>query len=865
MDSTKIAQQASEYLNQGEYNQAIALYEQCIQANPALTYNYWYLGLAWLLQGEESEAQAIWLSAMAETPEEMDNLIVELLEILTTKAQEYVGLRKPQLAEKIYWQIIELDATQTEAYYNLGNALAQQGNFEQAIECWQQSIELETNLVDAYKNQGRVWQKLENFPDAIANYLKALELQPDYYTAYNLGLCFSQIGKFDDAIACFQTAIEINPDYTPAYSDLGNLLLQQNQLEQAILFFSQAIQLNPNFAQSYCHWQDILSQQEKSSEVIHTNACLLKALHLPEKGFKTYFYLGKLLAKANNLLSAIALYQKAAELKSDLPELYWQMGKALAEIGDLETAIANYQKAINLEPYLDSSYLNLGISLAKKGDLLAAIATYNQALEINPENPETYFYLGCALSNIGQLDEAIANFHKNLELQPESSQTYLNLGTTFAQQNHSEKTLECFQKLLQIKPDLAQSIYDLMMNLCQQGWLNQQTQSFQKLLPVEPPLTFYETTFDWAVNQKLENTNYFPIYPEDTIYLTPPFTPEENIHFSFRFGNQIQIPASFVAIVPDGRYWLNQAQDKSAVITSDNQLLGDISPEFPVLSPGHPDNHPSKHSIFSLSKLPPMEKLNETVAILAGLLNDTYFHWMFDILPRIELLHRGNIEITKIEKFLVSSHLPFQKETLNLLGIPETKILETHKYPHIQATKLIVPSFPSTIAWMPKWVCDFLRTQFWQQPAIAKTEKIERLYISRKDTANRRIINEDEILDLLKNFGFKSIVLESMPVVEQAALLTNAKVVIAPHGGGLTNIVFCHPGTKVIEIFSPNYVYPCYWLVSNLINLDYYYLLGENPEGFYLHKLLYPNARIEDIFVNPTELLKILHFAGITS
>ncbi|MFB2898136.1 tetratricopeptide repeat protein [Aerosakkonemataceae cyanobacterium BLCC-F50] len=864
MDITKIAQQATEYLNQGEYNQAIALYEQCIQANPALTSNYWYLGLAWLLQGEESEAQAIWLSVMTETPEEMDNLIVELLEILTTKAKEYLDSRKLQLAEKIYWQILELDATQTEAYYNLGNALAQQGNFDRAIECWQQSIELQPDLVDAYKNQASVWQKLEKFPDAIANYLKVLELQPDDYTAYNLGLCFDQIGSFDEAIACFQTAIEIKSDYTLAYSDLGYLLLRQNQLEQAISLFSQAIQLSPSFAQSYYHWQEIINQQEKSSENIDVNACLLKALHLQGNSFETYFYLGNILARAKNLPIAFALYQKASELKTDSSEIYLEMGKVLAEIGELESAIANYQKAIDLAPSQDSIYLNLGIALAKKGDLLAAIAIYNQALKINPENPETYFYLGCALSNIGQLDEAIANFHKSLELQPESSQTYWNLGITLAQQNQPEKALTCFQKVMQIKPDMAQSIYDLMINLSQQSWLNQKAQSFQELLPVETPLNFYETTLDWAVSQRLENTNYLPIYSQKTIHLTPPLTPDKNIHFSFRFGNKIELPASFVAIVPNAHFWLNQAQDKSAVITSDNQLLGDISPEFPVLSPGHPDNHPSKHSIFSLSKLPPIEKLNGTVAILAGLLNDTYFHWMFDILPRIELLHRSNIEITEIEKFLVSSHLPFQKETLNLLGIPETKILETHKYPHIQATKLVIPSFPSTIAWMPQWVCDFLRTQFLPQPAITKTEKIERLYISRKDTANRRIINEYEIIDLLEKLGFQSIVLESMSVIEQAALLTNAKVVIAPHGGGLTNIVFCQPGTKVIEIFSPNYVYPCYWLVSNLINLEYYYLLGENPEGFYLHKLLYPNARIEDIFVNPTDLLNIVNLAGIS-
>ena len=95
-----------------------------------------------------------------------------------------------------------------------------------------------------------------------------------------------------------------------------------------------------------------------------------------------------------------------------------------------------------------------------------------------------------------------------------------------------------------------------------------------------------------------------------------------------------------MAVVPEGRFWLNKEQSASAVITADNQLLGDISPEFPVLSPGHPDMHPSKHSVFSLGKLPPIRRIEGTVAILAGLLNNLYFHWMLDILPRIELLHQ---------------------------------------------------------------------------------------------------------------------------------------------------------------------------------------------------------------------------------
>jgi capsular polysaccharide biosynthesis protein len=237
---------------------------------------------------------------------------------------------------------------------------------------------------------------------------------------------------------------------------------------------------------------------------------------------------------------------------------------------------------------------------------------------------------------------------------------------------------------------------------------------------------------------------------------------------------------------------------------------------------------------------------------------------MFDVLPRLELLHLSEIPSSTIDYFLTNYRFPFQHETLSRLAIPDDRILDPANYSHIQAKQLIVPSFPASISWMPGWVCEFLRRVFLEEEAIANSKKIERLYISRNHTANRRIINESEITNLLDQFGFQTVVLESLSVTEQAALLSQASVVIAPHGGGLTNGVFCQPETKVIELFSPNYVYPCYWLVSQWCHLDYYYLLGELPIGTYSNQLLYPNPRTEDILIDPSKLLELLKLAGIT-
>jgi capsular polysaccharide biosynthesis protein len=56
--------------------------------------------------------------------------------------------------------------------------------------------------------------------------------------------------------------------------------------------------------------------------------------------------------------------------------------------------------------------------------------------------------------------------------------------------------------------------------------------------------------------------------------------------------------------------------------------------------------------------------------------------------------------------------------------------------------------------------------------------------------------------------------------------MASCEAIVAPHGGGLSNIVFCSPGTKIIEIFSPELVGTYFWKLSSQLNLDYYYLLG---------------------------------------
>jgi hypothetical protein len=84
------------------------------------------------------------------------------------------------------------------------------------------------------------------------------------------------------------------------------------------------------------------------------------------------------------------------------------------------------------------------------------------------------------------------------------------------------------------------------------------------------------------------------------------------------------------------------------------------------------------------------------------------------------------------------------------------------------------------------------------------------------------------------------------------------------HGGGETNLIFCSPGTKVIDILTPHHPAVCYYILSGQAGLDYYYLMGESIEGSYLRQLIYQIDGFEDTLVSIDELKVLLEMAGVT-
>ncbi|MGB8953855.1 MAG: glycosyltransferase family 61 protein [Tumebacillaceae bacterium] len=303
----------------------------------------------------------------------------------------------------------------------------------------------------------------------------------------------------------------------------------------------------------------------------------------------------------------------------------------------------------------------------------------------------------------------------------------------------------------------------------------------------DPPKTWCESTREWMRGTYGPSAKWRPLYLD--------------IH---------QETSAFVAVIPKGRAWGRDG----AILTPDNKLLLDLSREWL--------DSPAQHSVFQQKKLPPLQITAKTVAVVTHVGSPGFYHWMYDVLSRFDLLERSG---TAIDAYVINRlHHPFQHETLQMLGIPPEKLIESHSQLHLQAAQLVVPSHPGNTA---KWACDYLQCKL--LPLAAKTSgpPPKRIYVTRNQAKWRHVRNEDEVLNLLAPHGFQTVALEALSLAEQIALFANAECIVAPHGAGLTHLTFCRPGTRVIEMFASTYLEPCYSLLSQYRELDYHPLIGQ--------------------------------------
>lgn len=345
--------------------------------------------------------------------------------------------------------------------------------------------------------------------------------------------------------------------------------------------------------------------------------------------------------------------------------------------------------------------------------------------------------------------------------------------------------------------------------------------------------------------------NYFDI-KKDVISMKSPKILSTNQIPSFMFPHQ-KTPTGLVEYI---RMKNGISYDyNGAIVDSEGFLLYEYS-TYNTLNTNVWDAQ--KIKIYAFDNFTPnIINVNGKVGVVTTIWGqDNYYHWMFEELPRFYLLQQTGVEID----YYLSNYAmtKFQIDTLKSIGIDTNKIISSSENYAIQADELVIPYAPAfDSGYVPRWICDFIRSIHIEKAKDIKTNA-PRIYIARGNVTHKKVINEEALLPILEDNGFKICYMEKYSQEEQAALFYHAEVIVAPHGAGLSNLVYCQEGTKVLEIFNPAYVPVMFWCICSQMNLDYYCSLGNRTEIKYTD-FIEEKLNVKDISVNLEEICDFLN------
>lgn len=306
--------------------------------------------------------------------------------------------------------------------------------------------------------------------------------------------------------------------------------------------------------------------------------------------------------------------------------------------------------------------------------------------------------------------------------------------------------------------------------------------------------------------------------------------------------------------IPNGRVYTNQAS-QYFILDGDGQIVPGVSYRYQDAIAGKSEDDIA----MNIRYFPKPEKIKGRAVsfIRGGGPATNIYHWLVDALPG--LYHLDGIQsLDDIDVFLVqNAGYPDWIESLTLLGVPRSKIrIVNEQLIHIQADEMISMTPPrgrlSNVT--PYWAVDFLKERY--LPLIPPREKAwpEKIYISRKDSSLRGVLNEDELLDHLKPQGFFEVVLTQCSFAEKVGYFSNAKEVVAMSGAGFVFLSFCQPGARVIEMFPAGFTHYANCIISQLSKMRYEFLIfGEEDTG----KSGY-DAQRQELIVDIPRLQKVL-------
>jgi tetratricopeptide (TPR) repeat protein len=225
------------YFNAAQYENAMGPLGRALAADPSKADVRRMLALASLNAGSYEKAAELLASDARRDSDPSLQYAYALALVRSNRAAE---------AEAVFAQLLAHHGTTPELQVLVGQAHAQQGDFDSAIASLQGALKVKPEVADAHATLGMIYLQQGKLAEARTALRAGLEAHPgDVHAAHTLATVLDLEGQPEEAAAILRSILRSRPDFANAHYLLGKILLARGAADEAVEQLEAGVRLAP--------------------------------------------------------------------------------------------------------------------------------------------------------------------------------------------------------------------------------------------------------------------------------------------------------------------------------------------------------------------------------------------------------------------------------------------------------------------------------------------------------------------------------------------------------------------------------------------------------------------------------------------
>ena len=397
-----------------------------------------------------------------------------------------------------YRQILRLKPDFPQAWNNLGAALKDLGQTDEAGDAYRQAMVFRPDYADALSNLGEVLERSGRADDALINFVRAIALEPEAAAVQsNLGNTLDALARHDEAGIVFRRAIALRPDYAKAHFNLGHSLSRRSSHGDAVGSLQRAVALDPRHHEAQAELGVALAALDRADEAI---AAWRRALFFRPESSDLHADLGTALLHHGKPAEALDALRRAVAGKPDYAQAYCNVGLALKDLQRTADAIVAWRQAARLNAEMAKPHTNIGIVLTLAGDAAEGRDAHRRAIILDPAFAAAYCSLGLALKDLDRTRDAVTAWQRAVQVDRHMAVAYSNIGVALVHAGQLEAGKAAHRRAIALTPGLADAYNGLGLALVEYCRLDEAIRLFRRADGLDPGQALFNSNILFCLN-----------------------------------------------------------------------------------------------------------------------------------------------------------------------------------------------------------------------------------------------------------------------------------------------------------------------------------------------------------------------------